>query len=140
MSGEGPTVTTILDYSHFNEEAKLKINIEGGKEEEMRADQVLQAAITEFKDRAKRRCRRDGVTDEVKVPVSYLEAETLTDMAEREYMYLNRDTEVESEVSDLDGETQSWHGLDQWRRDRPSAELVESGPKANSRRRKDQDR
>ncbi|GBG77642.1 hypothetical protein CBR_g24088 [Chara braunii] len=39
MSGEGPTVTAVLDYSHGRQEAKLKVNVEGGKEEEMRSDQ-----------------------------------------------------------------------------------------------------
>ncbi|GBG72375.1 hypothetical protein CBR_g11953 [Chara braunii] len=104
--GEGPTVTAILDYSHSRREAKLKVNVEGGKEEEMRADQGLQLAITEAKDPAERRCRRDGVTDEIKVKITYLEAETSTDTVERDQEHLDRDTEAESDASDLNAETQ----------------------------------
>ncbi|GBG66908.1 hypothetical protein CBR_g72663 [Chara braunii] len=135
MSGEGLMVTAILDYSHCNREARLKINIEGGKEEEMRADQGLQLAIIEAKDRAERRCRRDGVTYEIKVTVSYLEAGTSTDTAEREQWHLDRDTEAESEESDQEVKTQSWHGLDQWQKNHSPTEHVESGLEANSRRR-----
>ncbi|GBG79306.1 hypothetical protein CBR_g29455 [Chara braunii] len=137
MSGEGPMVTAVLDYSRCNQEVRLKINMEGGKEEEMKADQGLQVAITEAKDRAERRCRTDGVTDETKVTVSYLEGETSTDTAEQEQRHLDRDTEAESDASDLNAETKSWHGLDRWRRDHPPAEPVESAPEANSRRRRD---
>ncbi|GBG91553.1 hypothetical protein CBR_g52587 [Chara braunii] len=132
MAGDGPVVTAVLDYSHCNLEARLKINVEGAKDEEMRADQGLQAAITEGENRAKRRYRRDGITEEVKVTVSYLEAESSAGTTEREQE--TRDTEAESEASDLDVETQSWHGLDQWHRDHVLAEAVEDDPKASSRR------
>ncbi|GBG86604.1 hypothetical protein CBR_g41668 [Chara braunii] len=140
MSGDGPTVTAILDYIYGRQEAKLKVDVEGGKEEETRANQGLQMAITEAKGRAERRCRRDGVTDEIRVTVSYLEAETSTDTVEREQRHFHRDTEAESEASDLEATAQSWQGLDQWRRDHPPTELVESGPEANSRQRRDQHR
>ncbi|GBG64114.1 hypothetical protein CBR_g40562 [Chara braunii] len=132
MSGDGPTVTALLDYSYGRREARLRINVEGGKEGEMRADPELQMAITEARDRAERRCIRDGVTDELKVTISYLETETSTDTIERERQHLDRDTEAKSEANDLNAETQSWHGLDQWRRDHPYTEPVESGPEADS--------
>ncbi|GBG60162.1 hypothetical protein CBR_g3405 [Chara braunii] len=132
MFGDGSTVTAVLNYSHCKREARLKINVEREKEKEMRVDRGLQAAITEARDRAERRCRRDGVTDEVKVTVSYVEAETSTDTVEPEQRHLDRDSEAESGASDLNAETQSWHGLDQWQRDHPRAEPVESGPEANS--------
>ncbi|GBG86894.1 hypothetical protein CBR_g42177 [Chara braunii] len=137
MSGEGPTVTAVLDNNYGRQDVKLKVNVEGRKEEEMRADQGLQAAITEAEDRVERRCRRDGVTDEVKVTISYLEAKTSNDTVERGQRHLDRDTKAESEASDLNEETQSWHELDQWRRDHPAVEPVESGLEANSQRRRD---
>ncbi|GBG87399.1 hypothetical protein CBR_g45456 [Chara braunii] len=89
MSGDGPTVTAVLDYNYDRGEAKLRINVEGGREEDMRADSVLQMAITEAKYRVKRRCRRDGVTNEIKVKITYLEEETSTDTVEREQQHLD---------------------------------------------------
>ncbi|GBG93294.1 hypothetical protein CBR_g63271 [Chara braunii] len=136
MTEEGPTVTAILDYSRCNQEARIRTNVEGGKEDEMRADQGLQMAITKAKDRAERRCRRDGVTNEIKVKIVYHEQESSTDTAEREQQHLDRDTEAESEASNLEATTPSWHGLGQWRRDDPPAEPVESGPEANLRQRR----
>ncbi|GBG83476.1 hypothetical protein CBR_g37188 [Chara braunii] len=97
MSGEGPTVTATLDYSRRNEEVRLRVDVEGGREKEMRVDQRLQLAIMEAKDRAERRCRRDGVTDELKVTISYLDVRTSTDIVEREQLHLDRDSEAESE-------------------------------------------
>ncbi|GBG80802.1 hypothetical protein CBR_g31358 [Chara braunii] len=140
MAGEGPMVTAVLDYNRCNQEVRLKINVEGGKEEVMRADQGLQAAITEAKDRAERRCRRDGVTDEIKVTVLYLETETSTDTTKREQQHLDHDTEAESDASDLEATTQSWRGLDQWRRDHPPAGSVEDDPEASSQRQRNRDR
>ncbi|GBG60394.1 hypothetical protein CBR_g5570 [Chara braunii] len=133
MSGEGPTVTATLDYSHRNEEVRLRVDVEGGREKEMRADQRLQLAITEAKDRAERRCRRDGVTDELKVTVSYLDARTSTDIVEREQLHLDRDSEAESEVSDSETDLQSWNRPDQVRKNHPQARPVEEGPEASSR-------
>ncbi|GBG80810.1 hypothetical protein CBR_g31366 [Chara braunii] len=97
MLGDGPTVTAILDYSYSRREAKLKINVEGGREEEMRADPGLQMAITEARDRAERRCLRDGVTYEIKVIVTYLDEGTSTDMVEWEQRHLDRDNEAETD-------------------------------------------
>ncbi|GBG81540.1 hypothetical protein CBR_g32529 [Chara braunii] len=61
MTGDGLTVTAILDYSYGRRELKLKINIEGGREEEMRVDPDLQMAITKAKDRVERRCVGDDM-------------------------------------------------------------------------------
>ncbi|GBG59886.1 hypothetical protein CBR_g66691 [Chara braunii] len=132
MSGDGPTVTAVLDYSYGRREAKLRINVEGGKEEEMREDPSLQMAITEARDRAERRCRRDGVTDEMRVTVAYLDERTSTDTVDREERHLDRDTEAESEESDLEATTLSRRGLDPRPRDHPPAEPVERGPEVSS--------
>ncbi|GBG72862.1 hypothetical protein CBR_g12581 [Chara braunii] len=80
----------------------------------MRADRRLQLAITEVRDRAEKRCRRDGVTDVIKVTISYLEVETSTDTVEREQQQLDRDSEAETEASDRETDLQSWNrpGLD----------------------------
>ncbi|GBG61799.1 hypothetical protein CBR_g23759 [Chara braunii] len=114
MLGEGPTVTTTLDYTRHDEELRLRVDVEGGREKEMRTDQRLQLAITEAKDRAERRCRRDGVTDELKVTVSYLDVGTSTDTVEREQLHLDQDSEAESEASDREIDLQSWNRPDQW--------------------------
>ncbi|GBG67592.1 hypothetical protein CBR_g721 [Chara braunii] len=139
MSGEGPWITTILNYDG-GDEAKLKINVEGVREEEMTGDLKLQVVVTKAKNRAKRRCRRDRFVIEVQVTITYHEAETSIGTTERGQQHLDRDRDVESEASDLDAETQSWHGLDQWQKDHPPAEPVESGPEAILRRRRDHGR
>ncbi|GBG68145.1 hypothetical protein CBR_g2696 [Chara braunii] len=140
ISGEGPTVTVVLDYSYSKRETRLKINVEGGREEEIRADQGLQMATTEAKDRAERMCRRDGVTNEMRVTVAYLDEGISRGTVDQEEGHLDRDIEAESEESDLEATTLSWHGLDQRRRDHPPAEPVERGPEANSQRQRDRHR
>ncbi|GBG83474.1 hypothetical protein CBR_g37186 [Chara braunii] len=132
MSGERPWITTMLNYDG-GDVAKLKINVEGAKEEEMRAKSKLQAAITEAKDLAKRHCMRDGVTTEMQVTIAYHEAETSTDTVDREHTHLDKDSGAESKMSEA--ETRSWHGLEHWRRDHPRTDPVESGPEADSLRR-----
>ncbi|GBG61688.1 hypothetical protein CBR_g23204 [Chara braunii] len=83
----------------------LKINVEGAREGEMRANPKLQDAITQARDRAERRCRRDSVTARLLVTVAYHETETSSDTADREQAHLDRDSGGESEMSEADRET-----------------------------------
>ncbi|GBG68119.1 hypothetical protein CBR_g2670 [Chara braunii] len=134
-SGEGPRITTILNYDG-GDELRLRINVEGGKEEEMRTDGKLQDAITETKDRVERRCKRDGVTAKMQVTVSYHETETSMDTAEWEQAQLERDLGGESEVSEAeDPETdlRSWIRPGEIQRHHRAAKPVEEGPEASSR-------
>ncbi|GBG85804.1 hypothetical protein CBR_g40613 [Chara braunii] len=122
MREEGVTVDVCLSYSKSEGQARLRINVYGGKEQEMREDAKIQGVVTEARSRAERRCRRDGVTATFRVTVTYHEEETSTSTTEREQQELDRDSEAESEASeDL---TQSWHGLEQWRREHPPAESL----------------
>ncbi|GBG80407.1 hypothetical protein CBR_g30872 [Chara braunii] len=123
MFGEGPWITAILNYDG-GDEVKLKINVEGAREEGMRAHSKLQAAITEVKDRAERRCRRDGVTAKMRVTVAYHKAETSTNTVNREQAHLDRDTGGESEMSeaaDRETDVQSRKRADQVRRNHPQS-------------------
>ncbi|GBG76664.1 hypothetical protein CBR_g22881 [Chara braunii] len=131
MSREGPWITTILDYDG-GAEVKLKINMEGAKEEEMRVNPKLQATVNEAKDRAKKRCRRNGMIAEMRVIVAYHKVDTSTGTVDREQAHLDRDSGGESEMSEA--KIQSYHDLEQWRRDHLPIEPVERGPEADSRR------
>ncbi|GBG89254.1 hypothetical protein CBR_g48961 [Chara braunii] len=135
MSGEGPWITVILNYDG-GDKLRLRINVEGAKEVEMRTNPKLQNAITEAKDRAKRRCRRDGVTTKVKVTVSYHETETSMDTADREQAHVDRDSGVESEMSeagDRETDLQSWNRPGQVRKNHPLARPVDGGAETSSR-------
>uniref|UniRef100_A0A388LF10 CCHC-type domain-containing protein n=1 Tax=Chara braunii TaxID=69332 RepID=A0A388LF10_CHABU len=99
MSGEGPWITVMLNYDG-GDEVKMKMNVEGAKEVEMQTNGKLQDAITEAKDRAERRCRRDGVTARLQVTVSYHETETSMDTADLEQAHVDRDSGGESEMSE----------------------------------------
>ncbi|GBG81511.1 hypothetical protein CBR_g32500 [Chara braunii] len=137
LSGEGPWITVMLNYDG-GDELRLKINVEGAKEVEMRTNSRLQDAITEARDRAERRCRRDGVTAIMQVTVSYHETETSMDTADREQAHLDRDSGGESEMSeagDWETDLQSWNRPDQVRKNHPLARPVEGGPEASSRQR-----
>ncbi|GBG92480.1 hypothetical protein CBR_g55631 [Chara braunii] len=123
MFGEGPRITTILNYDG-GDEAKLKLNVEGAREKEMRGYQKLHTSATEAKNHAKPRCKWDSVTAEVQVGMAYNEAETSTDTTEREQQHLDRDSGGGSKMSVA--ETLTWHELGQWRRDHPSAEPMEN--------------
>ncbi|GBG79165.1 hypothetical protein CBR_g28881 [Chara braunii] len=135
ISGEGPWITVMLNYDG-GDEVKMKINVEGAKEVEMRTDGKLQDVITEAKDRAERRCRRDGVTTRLQVTVSYHETETSMDTADLEQAHLDRDSGGESEMSEVgDRETdlRSWDRPGEIQRHHRATKPVEEGPKANSR-------
>ncbi|GBG72582.1 hypothetical protein CBR_g12153 [Chara braunii] len=134
VSGEGPLITTALNYDG-GEVVRLKVCIEGGREEEMRGDQRLQAAISEARDRAERRCRRDGVTVGLRVTVIYHETESSTGTETREEQHNERDSGGESEMSEADSETdlRSWNRPEEIQRHHRAAEPVEKGPEASSR-------
>ncbi|GBG77459.1 hypothetical protein CBR_g23908 [Chara braunii] len=76
----------------------------------MRTNPKLQDAISEARDRAERRCRRDGVTTRLWITVAYHETETSMDTADLEQVHQDRDSGGESETKP-----------------------VEEGPKASSR-------
>ncbi|GBG59903.1 hypothetical protein CBR_g66708 [Chara braunii] len=124
MREEGATVDACLSYSKSDVQARFNINVYGGKEQEMREDGKVQGVVTKARNRAERRCKRDGVTAALRVTVTYDEEETSTSTTEREQQELDRDSEVESEASDA--LTQSWHGLEQWRSD-PQTESLSEG-------------
>ncbi|GBG76752.1 hypothetical protein CBR_g22968 [Chara braunii] len=135
MSGEGPWITTILNYDG-SDELRLRINVEEGKEEEMRTDGRLQDAITETKDRVERRCRRDGMTAKMQVTVSYHETETSMDMADWELAHLERDSGGESEMSeaeDRETDLRSWIRPGEIQRHHRAAKPMEEGSEASSR-------
>ncbi|GBG78059.1 hypothetical protein CBR_g25996 [Chara braunii] len=124
-------VETILSYGKAEGEVRLKINVCAHREEEMRRDEGLRAAITEARNKAERRCRRDGVTASMRVTVTYHEDDSSTESTTREVQHNERDSEGESEMSDREADVQSWHGLDQIRRNHPLAGPVEDGPEAS---------
>ncbi|GBG86545.1 hypothetical protein CBR_g41608 [Chara braunii] len=125
---KGTVVETILTYGNPDGEVRLKINVCGGKEQEMRRNEKVQATVTEARNRAERRCRRDGVTASMQVTVTYHEDDSSTGTMTREEQHNDRDSEGESEMSDREADVQSWHGLDQIRRNHPLAGPVERGP------------
>ncbi|GBG77647.1 hypothetical protein CBR_g24095 [Chara braunii] len=100
MSGEGPWITVMLNYDS-GDEVRLKINVEGAKEVEMRTNPKLQDAIKEAKDRAERRFRRDRVTAKMQITVSYHETETSMDTADLEQAHQDRDSGGESKMSEV---------------------------------------
>ncbi|GBG64117.1 hypothetical protein CBR_g40565 [Chara braunii] len=104
VSGEGPLITTALNYDG-GEVVRLKVCIEEGREEEMRGDQRLQAAISEARNRAERRCTRDEVTVGLRVTVIDHETESSTGTETREEQHNERDSGGESEMSEADRET-----------------------------------
>ncbi|GBG66009.1 hypothetical protein CBR_g54988 [Chara braunii] len=125
----------MLNYDG-GDEVRLKINVEGAKKVEMWIDPKLQDAITKAKDRAERRCRRDGVTAKLQVTVSYHETETTMDTADLEQAHLDRDSGGESEMSEAgDRETnlRSWNRPGEIQRYHRAAKLVEEGSEASSR-------
>ncbi|GBG59108.1 hypothetical protein CBR_g32126 [Chara braunii] len=135
MSGEGPSITAILNYDG-GDEIDLKIDVDGAKEGEMRTNSKLQEAITEARDRAERRCRRDGVTARMRVTMAYHEAETSIDTIDREQAHLDRDSGGESEMSeggDRETDLKSWNRPDQVRKNHPPVRPAEGGPEASSR-------
>ncbi|GBG68412.1 hypothetical protein CBR_g2956 [Chara braunii] len=134
VSGEGPLITTALNYDG-GEVVRLKVCIEGGREEEMQGDQRLQAAISEACDRAERRCRRDGVTVGLRVTVIYHETESSTGTKTREEQHNERDSGGESKMSEADRETdlRSWNRPEEIQKHHRAAEPVEKGPEASSR-------
>ncbi|GBG77573.1 hypothetical protein CBR_g24020 [Chara braunii] len=135
MFREGAWITTILNYDG-GDELRLRINVEGGKEVEMRTDGKLQNAITEAKDRAEKRCRKDDVMAKMQVTVSYHETETSMDTADREQAHLARDSGGESEMSeagDRETDLRSWNRPGEIQRHHRAAKPVERGPEASSR-------
>ncbi|GBG68461.1 hypothetical protein CBR_g3006 [Chara braunii] len=134
MSGKGPWITIILNYDG-GDELLLKINVEGAKEGEMRTNPKLQDAISEARDRAERRCRRDGVTARLLITVAYHETETSMDTADLEQVHQDRDSGGESEMSDADRETdlKSWNRPVEIQRHHRAVKSVEEGPEASSR-------
>ncbi|GBG63680.1 hypothetical protein CBR_g38992 [Chara braunii] len=125
----------MLNYDG-GDEVKMKINVEGAKEVEMRMDGKLQDAITEAKDRAERRCRRDRVTARLQVTVSYHETETSMDTADLEQAHVDRDSNGESEMSeagDWETDLRSWIRPGEIQRHHQAAKPVEEGPEASSR-------
>ncbi|GBG47551.1 hypothetical protein CBR_g90349, partial [Chara braunii] len=101
----------------------------------MRGDQRLQTAISEARDRAERRCRRDGVTVGLRVTVIYHEIESSTGTETREEQHNERDSSGESEMSEADRETdlRSSNRPDEIQKHHRAAEPVEKGPEASSR-------
>ncbi|GBG72944.1 hypothetical protein CBR_g12665 [Chara braunii] len=101
----------------------------------MRADQRLQAAISKARDRAERRCRRDGVTVGLRVTVIYHETESSTGTETRQEQHNERDSGGESEMSEADRETdlRSWNRPEEIQRHHQATEPVEKGPEASSR-------
>ncbi|GBG76466.1 hypothetical protein CBR_g22214 [Chara braunii] len=135
MFEEGPWITTILNYDG-GDEMRLRINVEGGKEVEMRTDGKLQDAITETKDRVERRCRRDVVTTKMQVTVSYHETETSIDTADLQQAHVDRDSGGESERSeagDRETDLRSWNTPGEIQKHHRAVKPVEEGPEANSR-------
>ncbi|GBG69864.1 hypothetical protein CBR_g4691 [Chara braunii] len=134
VSGEGPWITAILNYDG-GDELVLKINEEGGREGEMRTNSKLQDAISETRDRAERRCRRDGVTARLRITVAYHEIETSMDTADQEQIHQDTDSGGESEMSDADRETdlRSWNRPGEIERHHRAVKSVEQGPWASSR-------
>ncbi|GBG67444.1 hypothetical protein CBR_g579 [Chara braunii] len=134
VSGEGPWITVILNYDG-GDELVLKINVEGAREGEMRTSPKLQDAISEARDRAERRCRRDGVTARLQITVAYHETETSMDTADMEQIHQDRDSRGESEMSDADRETdlRSWNRPGEIQKHHRAANPVEGGPEASSR-------
>ncbi|GBG66270.1 hypothetical protein CBR_g57868 [Chara braunii] len=135
MSGEGPWITAILNYDG-GDELRLRTNVGGGKEEEMRTDGRLHDAIIETKDRVERRCRKDGVTVKMQVTVSHHETKTSMDEADWEQAHLERDLGGESDMSeaeDRETDLRSWIRPGEIQRHHCAAKPVEEGPEANSR-------
>ncbi|GBG82164.1 hypothetical protein CBR_g34445 [Chara braunii] len=131
MSGEGPWIMAILNYDG-GDELRLRINVEGGKEEEMRTDGKLHDAITEMNDRVERRCTRDGVT----AKMQGYENETSMDTTDWEQAHLERDSGGESEMSeaeDRETDLRSWIRPGEIQRHHRVAKPVEEGPEASSR-------
>ncbi|GBG74703.1 hypothetical protein CBR_g19108 [Chara braunii] len=136
MSGEGPWITVMLNYDG-GDEVRMKTNVERAKEVEMRTYGKLQDAITEAKDRAERRCRRDGVTARLQVTVSYHETETSMDTTDLEQAHVDRNSGGESEMSeagDRETDLRSWNRPGEVQRHHRAAKPVEEGPEASSRR------
>ncbi|GBG77138.1 hypothetical protein CBR_g23464 [Chara braunii] len=135
MSGEGSWITVMLNYDG-GDKVKMKINVEGAKEVEMWTDGKLQDAITEAKDRAERRCRRDGVTARLQVTASYHETETSMDTADLEQAHVDRDSGGGSEMSeagDRETDLRSWNRPGEIQRHHRAVKPVEEGPEASSR-------
>ncbi|GBG78063.1 hypothetical protein CBR_g26000 [Chara braunii] len=80
----GTVVETILTYGKPDREVRLKVNMCGGREQEMRRNKELQAAVTEARNRAERRCRRDEVSASMRVTVTYHENDSSTGTTTRE--------------------------------------------------------
>ncbi|GBG81283.1 hypothetical protein CBR_g31958 [Chara braunii] len=134
MSREGPWITVILNYDG-GDEVLLKINVEGAKEVEMRTDGKLQDAITKARDRAERRCRRDGVTARLRITVTYQETETLMDTVDLEQAHQDRDSGGESEMSeaeDRETDLRSWNRPGEIQRHHRAVKPIEEGPEASS--------
>ncbi|GBG86337.1 hypothetical protein CBR_g41332 [Chara braunii] len=135
MFEEGPWITAILKYDG-GDEMRLRINVEGGKEVEMRTDGKPQDAMTEMKDRVERRCRRDDVTAKMQVTVSYHETETSMDTADLEQAHVDRDSGGGSEMSetgDREMNLRSWNRPGEIQRHHRAVKPVEEGPEASSR-------
>ncbi|GBG72393.1 hypothetical protein CBR_g11971 [Chara braunii] len=111
---KGTLVEAVLSYGKPEGEVRLKINVCGHKEQEMRRDERLQAAITKARNRAERRCRRDGVTAGMRVTVTYHEDDSSIGTTTREVQRVDRDSEaledLESEWSNKDPR-ESWVAL-----------------------------
>ncbi|GBG87998.1 hypothetical protein CBR_g46369 [Chara braunii] len=101
----------------------------------MRTNLKLQDAISEARDRAERRCRRDEVTAKLRITVAYQETETSMDTADLEQVHQDTDSGGESEMSDADRETdlRSWNRPGEIQRHHRAARPVEEGPEASSR-------
>ncbi|GBG78001.1 hypothetical protein CBR_g25934 [Chara braunii] len=126
----------MLNYDG-GDEVKMKINVEGAKEVEMRTDGKLQDAITEAKDCAERRCRRDGVTARLQVTVSYHETETSMDTADLEQAHVDRDSGGESEMGeagDRETDLRSWNRPGEIQRHHRAVRPVEEGPEISAPR------
>ncbi|GBG87969.1 hypothetical protein CBR_g46336 [Chara braunii] len=132
--GKGPRITVILNYDG-GDELLLKINVEGPREGEMQTNPKLQDAISEARDRAERRCRRDGVTTRLRIMVAYHETETSMDTTDLEQVDQDRDPGGESEMSDADRETnlRSWNTPGEIQRHHRAVKPVERGSEASSR-------
>ncbi|GBG78858.1 hypothetical protein CBR_g28083 [Chara braunii] len=111
------------------------MNVEGAREGEMRTNPKLKDAISEARDRAERRCRRDGVTARLRITVAYHETETSMDTADLEQVHQDRDSGGESDMSDADQETdlRSWNRPGEIERHHRPARPVEEGLEASSR-------
>ncbi|GBG66546.1 hypothetical protein CBR_g63128 [Chara braunii] len=135
MFEEGPWITAILNYDG-GDEMRLRINVEGGKDVEMRTNGKLQDAIMETKDRVERCCRRDGVTAIMHVTQSYHETETSMDTTDLEEAHVDRDSGGESEMSeagDRETDLRSWNKPGEIQRHHRAVKPVEEGPEASSR-------